>query len=740
MLSIDNIIILLYEKKSLFERLMVNMNNLPVEIRLTCRLCFGSCRAEEACNLIDNELNQKLIDFASVQVQEIDGMPMIACQNCSNLINVAHSFKCQIEKSGQKLDQNVITGLPTLWPTMSLDKRNDDIGLIEAVSPQNQDDIFNICSLIQEDPSVNNHEQIILDIINSCTEIDTSELPDLEQLSEIVKSLEQEIDVKSSTKSVTNSIDETSDKNFFSNLVLKNTEEEEEKYFSDDEKPLILRTKRHKCNYCIKSFADLTSLKKHTIEHKMIYVCYLCEAQFPSINEVQRHYKIAHALNRNDKTKNEIDPFKIESDSGKIEDSNPTFICEHCTRCFSKRDLLITHLKCHVGKNLLRNTTKANFKKNVNKSEETDKQSDGANYNLRNKKHSVLESMDVHKNLPKNEISETVASQTVNQIQSLNDQNENQDSDKIQCRQCGKYYKTLKILRKHLYNRRCLWQDENKIIVKQGRGVYDRPFKCHRCYKSFSNAKILANHEKKHIQKILTPTRYLCEICSSSFTQKQSLKAHLRSHTGERPYVCKICKKAFTKSCYLMLHVRTHSGERPYICQYCNKGFSRADTLSRHLTAHTGETKYHCKVCDKSYRRLNSLKEHMFTHTGQMPYSCKFCSKKFNNGGSLHAHQKKCQSKHIVKSAPEPVQEESSPSSESTDSGILSHDNDSMSEFLILKKDNNIETVSNETTVIDLQHCKLTVVDVPVPQSLFTSLFEPLLTNGSNMNTVNLNY
>ena len=140
---------------------------------------------------------------------------------------------------------------------------------------------------------------------------------------------------------------------------------------------------------------------------------------------------------------------------------------------------------------------------------------------------------------------------------------------------------------------------------------------CGKVYKT--SAKMKRHFRKRHLGK----TQYQCDVCEKYYTDAGSLKTHKASHdSSKNPHSCKKCTKTFPTMGLLKQHTPVHTTEGKFVCQFqangCPKKFKWKKGKVEHLPKcdfnpdKPEEPPFQCPVeeCPRGYWDKRSLLRH----------------------------------------------------------------------------------------------------------------------------------
>lgn len=159
------------------------------------------------------------------------------------------------------------------------------------------------------------------------------------------------------------------------------------------------------------------------------------------------------------------------------------------------------------------------------------------------------------------------------------------------------------------------------------------------------------SHEQYKSHKIhaKVPSKYMCDICGK-FSSEYHFMRHRLTHFYDLPVKCTLCpyRGRFQES--LKMHMRSHTGERPYQCEQCSARFMSKSNLNKHTLTHKAHN-FRCEACCKGYYTQRELDLHIkIDHTGVKAHECRYCDKSFGYRKQVMKHELKVHKREKMKS------------------------------------------------------------------------------------------
>ncbi|XP_045507580.1 zinc finger and BTB domain-containing protein 24-like isoform X2 [Colias croceus] len=141
-----------------------------------------------------------------------------------------------------------------------------------------------------------------------------------------------------------------------------------------------------------------------------------------------------------------------------------------------------------------------------------------------------------------------------------------------------------------------------------------RPYRCSLCEKTFRDHHSILKHGLAHkmqydsVDGTKAPSapakRFVCDLCPEGFVYMRCLLAHRSSahpESASRALAlrCAVCARQFAHLNSLRRHLRAHSGERTHLCSVCGKVLSSREHLKFHVRIHTGYKPNVCKLLER---------------------------------------------------------------------------------------------------------------------------------------------
>ena len=143
------------------------------------------------------------------------------------------------------------------------------------------------------------------------------------------------------------------------------------------------------------------------------------------------------------------------------------------------------------------------------------------------------------------------------------------------------------------------------------------------------------------VVKLLPNGRFQCPECDNDFSDRGSLKYHMKSQHENKKSTCHICGKTMALSKEsLKSHIkRVHSTGPSFFCDQCDYSTTLKKALKYHIDSQHDPTRHTCKECGKSFGHKVTLAHHIDDkHLGKS-WVCEKCGFPAKSRAQLYTHK-----------------------------------------------------------------------------------------------------